>query len=169
MTPARATSWPPSEIVACGLPKRSRPHTTSKAIHARPPRRVNPCGNPVPPRIHSYPVETLKSFKAKGRTAAERERVLAEAQAADQAGAFALVVEGVASDLADEVTRAVAAPTIGIGASAGCDGQILVTDDMLGLFDWTPKFVRRYADMKSQIERAVRANGAERPRDGPLL
>ena len=94
-------------------------------------------------------------FKAKGRTAAERERVLAEAHAADQAGAFALVVEGVASDLADEITRAVRAPTIGIRASPGCDGQIQVTDDMLGLFDWTPKFVRRYGELRQVIGDAV--------------
>ena len=96
-------------------------------------------------------------FKAKGRTAAERERVLAEAHAADRAGAFAIVVEGVASDLADAVTRAVASPTIGIGASPGCDGQILVTDDMLGLFDWTPKFVRRYGKLREVIADAVAA------------
>jgi 3-methyl-2-oxobutanoate hydroxymethyltransferase len=67
------------------------------------------------------------------------------------------VVEGVAEAVAREVTEAVAVPTIGIGASAGCDGQILVTDDMLGLFDWTPKFVRRYADLKGEIGRAVRS------------
>jgi 3-methyl-2-oxobutanoate hydroxymethyltransferase len=94
-------------------------------------------------------------FKAKGRTQAERDRVLAEARAADEAGAFAIVVEGVAADLAAEVTRAVRAPTIGIGASAACDGQILVTDDMLGLFEWTPKFVRRYADLRAAVEAGV--------------
>lgn len=94
-------------------------------------------------------------FRAKGRTVAERERVLTEAREAEAAGAFALVVEGVASDLADEITRAVAIPTIGIGASAGCDGQILVTEDMLGMFDWTPKFVRRYADVRAEIGGAV--------------
>jgi 3-methyl-2-oxobutanoate hydroxymethyltransferase len=94
-------------------------------------------------------------FKAKGRTAAERERVLDEALASDEAGAFAIVVEGVASDLALEITRKVKAPTIGIGASADCDGQILVTDDMLGLFDWTPKFVRRYGNMRDLVEKAV--------------
>jgi len=94
-------------------------------------------------------------FKAKGRTAAEWKKVLAEAQAVDAAGAFAILVEGVAPDLADEITASVSAPTIGIGASAGCDGQILVTDDILGLFDWTPKFVRRYADLRSTINAAV--------------
>jgi 3-methyl-2-oxobutanoate hydroxymethyltransferase len=96
-------------------------------------------------------------FKAKGRTNLERDRVLAEAQAADAAGAFAIVVEGVAEELADEVTKAVSAPTIGIGASARCDGQILVTDDLLGLFDWTPKFVRRYADIRGEVLKAVQS------------
>ena len=62
-----------------------------------------------------------------------------------------------AEPLAREITAAVAVPTIGIGASAGCDGQILVTDDMLGLFDWTPKFVRRYADLRGEIAQAVAA------------
>lgn len=94
-------------------------------------------------------------FKTKGRSDGERERVLAEACAVDAAGAFAIVVEGVSSDLADEITASVAVPTIGIGASQGCDGQVLVTDDMLGLFDWTPKFVRRYADLRTTIDRAA--------------
>lgn len=94
-------------------------------------------------------------FKAKGKDAAERERILAEAKATADAGAFAVVVEGVAEALARDITAAIDAPTIGIGASAGCDGQILVTDDMLGLFDWTPKFVRRYADLKTEITRAA--------------
>ncbi|HVY84819.1 MAG TPA: 3-methyl-2-oxobutanoate hydroxymethyltransferase [Caulobacterales bacterium] len=96
-------------------------------------------------------------FRAKGRTNFERDRVLEEARGCDKAGAFAIVVEGVAEDLAREVTTAVEAPTIGIGASAACDGQILVTDDLLGLFEWTPKFVRRYADLKSVINGAAQA------------
>jgi len=100
-------------------------------------------------------------FKSKGRTAAERERVLSEAQAADQAGAFAIVVEGVVEPLADEITGTVAAPTIGIGASARCDGQILVTDDMLGLFERTPKFVRRYGDMRRLIGQAAASYAAD--------
>jgi 3-methyl-2-oxobutanoate hydroxymethyltransferase len=94
-------------------------------------------------------------FKAKGRGADERAQILAEARATAEAGAFAVVVEGVAEGLAREITAAISAPTIGIGASAGCDGQILVTDDMLGLFDWTPKFVRRYADLRGEISRAI--------------
>ena len=100
-------------------------------------------------------------FRAKGRTKAERDRVLAEAKAADQAGAFAMVVEGVAEDLAKQITSEVAVPTIGIGASRACDGQILVTDDMLGMFDWTPKFVRRYASLAAAVETGVAAFAAD--------
>ncbi len=96
-------------------------------------------------------------FKAKGKGAEERRRILDEARLTAEAGAFAIVVEGVAEGLAREITEAIAVPTIGIGASAGCDGQILVTDDMLGLFDWTPKFVRRYADLRGEITRAAAA------------
>jgi len=94
-------------------------------------------------------------FKAKGKANDERLRILEEAKATARAGAFAVVVEGVAEGLAREITETIAVPTIGIGASAGCDGQILVTDDMLGLFDWTPKFVRRYADLRGEIVKAV--------------
>ncbi len=94
-------------------------------------------------------------FKAKGKANDERLRILEEAKATARAGAFAVVVEGVAEGLAREITETIAVPTIGIGASAGCDGQILVTDDMLGLFDWTPKFVRRYADLRGEITKAV--------------
>ncbi|PXA84991.1 3-methyl-2-oxobutanoate hydroxymethyltransferase [Caulobacter sp. D4A] len=94
-------------------------------------------------------------FKAKGRDEEGRQKILAEARATAEAGAFAVVVEGVAEALAREITETIAPPTIGIGASAGCDGQVLVSDDMLGLFDWTPKFVRRYADLKGQIEKAA--------------
>ena len=96
-------------------------------------------------------------FRAKGRTEAERDRVIAEARAAADAGAFAIVIEGVAEDLAAAITAEVSCPTIGIGASAACDGQVLVTQDMLGLFDWTPKFVRRYADLGAEISRAAAA------------
>lgn len=95
------------------------------------------------------------AFKARGRTEGERTRVLAEAEAAADAGAFSIVIEGVAESLAREITASVAVPTIGIGASSGCDGQILVTDDMLGMFEWTPKFVRRYADLRGEIGRAA--------------
>jgi 3-methyl-2-oxobutanoate hydroxymethyltransferase len=96
-------------------------------------------------------------FRAKGRESEERAAILEDARATARAGAFAVVVEGVAEGLAREITDAIDVPTVGIGASAGCDGQILVTDDMLGLFDWTPKFVRRYGDLRTDIARAVEA------------
>jgi len=102
-------------------------------------------------------VLTEGAFKAKGKRDGDYARVIAEARAAAAAGAFCVVVEGVAEALARQITAAIDVPTIGIGASAGCDGQILVTDDMLGLFDWTPKFVRRYADLRGEIDRAVGA------------
>ena len=94
-------------------------------------------------------------FRAKGRTNEGWVRALEEARAADEAGAFAIVVEGVAEDLAIEITEAVSCPTIGIGASSACDGQILVTDDMLGLFDWVPKFVRKYGEQRAEISKAI--------------
>jgi 3-methyl-2-oxobutanoate hydroxymethyltransferase len=114
-------------------------------------------GVPVMGHVGLRPQSVLVDggFKAKGRGADERRRILDEARATAEAGAFAVVVEGVAEGLAREITETIAVPTIGIGASAGCDGQILVTDDMLGLFDWTPKFVRRYADLRGEISRAV--------------
>ena len=95
------------------------------------------------------------SFRAKGREESERLRILESARQTAAAGAFAVVIEGVAESLAQEITEAIDKPTIGIGASATCDGQILVSQDMLGLFDWTPKFVRKYADLRGEIDRAV--------------
>ncbi len=120
-------------------------------------------GVPVMGHVGLRPQASLSEggFKAKGRDEAERARVLDEARAADEAGAFAIVVEGVAEDLAREITEAVRAPTIGIGASSACDGQILVTNDMLGQFDWTPRFVKRYADLKTLTEEAVKAYADE--------
>ena len=94
-------------------------------------------------------------FRAKGRTNEGWARALDEAAAAAEAGAFAIVVEGVSEDLAAEITNSVSCPTIGIGASPSCDGQILVTDDMLGMFDWTPKFVRKFANLRGEIETAA--------------
>jgi 3-methyl-2-oxobutanoate hydroxymethyltransferase len=116
-------------------------------------------GVPVMGHVGLRPQSVLVEggFKAKGRTEDERSRVLEEARLTAEAGAFAIVVEGVAESLAREITEAVACPTIGIGASPACDGQILVTDDLLGMFEWAPKFVRRYAGLREEIGRAVRA------------
>ena len=120
-------------------------------------------GIPVMSHVGLLPQAVLKdgAFKAKGKAAEERQRILDLARASEEAGAFAIVVGGVAEGLAREITQAVGVPTIGIGASAGCDGQVLVIDDMLGLFSWTPKFVRRYADLKGEISRAVEAYAAD--------
>lgn len=106
-------------------------------------------------------VLTEGRFRARGRKDEEGACILAEAKATAEAGAFCVVVEGVAEAVARQITAAIRPPTIGIGASAGCDGQILVAEDMLGLFAWTPKFVRRYADLRGEISRAVAAYAAD--------
>jgi 3-methyl-2-oxobutanoate hydroxymethyltransferase len=120
-------------------------------------------GVPVMGHVGLRPQATLVEgpFKAKGRKGGERERALAEARASADAGAFAVVVEGVAESLAREISEAIPVPTIGIGASPACDGQVLVTEDMLGLFDWAPKFVRRYADLRTEIDKAVEQYAAD--------
>ena len=116
-------------------------------------------GIPVMGHVGLRPQAVLAEggFKAKGRTDAERERVMAEAIAVAEAGAFCIVIEGVAEALAREITGTIDVPTIGIGASAACDGQVLVVNDMLGMFDWAPKFVRKYADLRGEIDRAAAA------------
>jgi 3-methyl-2-oxobutanoate hydroxymethyltransferase len=96
-------------------------------------------------------VNMLGGYGARGREQAEAEKILRDARAVDQAGAFCIVVEGVLEEIATEVTKSVTAPVIGIGASAQCDGQVLVTEDMLGLFERTPRFVKRYDDLATRI------------------
>ena len=120
-------------------------------------------GVPVMGHVGLRPQSVLVDgrFRARGRTNSEHDEVMQEARAAQAAGAFALVVEGVAETLARNLTSELEVPTIGIGASPACDGQVLVLDDMLGLFDWTPKFVRRYADLRGEIDRAVRAYASD--------
>jgi 3-methyl-2-oxobutanoate hydroxymethyltransferase len=120
-------------------------------------------GVPVMGHVGLKPQSVLMDggFRARGRKPEEVSCVVAEAKAAAAAGAFAVVVEGVSESLAALVTDAIPVPTIGIGASAGCDGQILVTEDMLGLFEWTPKFVRRYGNLRGEIRRAVGAYAAD--------
>ncbi len=100
-------------------------------------------------------VNVLGGYGARGRSADEAKKILADAKAVSDAGAFCIVVEGVMEQIADQVTDAVPVPIIGIGASPKCDGQVLVTEDMLGLFERTPRFVKRYADMASEIGNAV--------------
>ena len=101
------------------------------------------------------------TLDARGRSDAERAKILADAVAVSDAGAFLLVVEGVLEEIGAEVTRNVACPTIGIGASASCDGQVLVTEDMLGLFERTPRFVKRYDDWAGRVEAAAVAYAAD--------
>jgi len=99
-----------------------------------------------------------KGYRIQGKDTAGWQRVLADAEAIAAAGAFAMVIEGTVEPLARLITERVAVPTIGIGASPACDGQILVTDDVLGVFsDFTPSFVKRYAELGDDIERAARA------------
>lgn len=104
----------------------------------------------TPQSIHQF-----GTYKTRGVEPAERARILADAEALAQAGVFALVLEKVPADLAREVTQRLAVPTIGIGAGPHCDGQVLVTHDLLGLFTkWQPRFVRRYAELGQAIATA---------------
>src|SRR6202000_3405596 len=99
---------------------------------------------------------TLVGFKTQGRTEAEWPAIEADAKAIAEAGAFAVVLEGMAELLAAKITKSIAIPTIGIGASAECDGQILVLEDMLGLSPSVPRFVKRFAELGQAIEGAVK-------------
>lgn len=102
-------------------------------------------------------VNALGGYRSRGHDPAERDKILRDGVAIAEAGAYSLVVEGVAERLARELTRAVAIPTIGIGGSPDCDGQILVIDDMLGLFaEFTPRFVKRYRNFGDEIRAAAR-------------
>ncbi len=100
----------------------------------------------------------LGGFKAQGRTAAKAERLYEDALALEAAGCFAIVLEAVPAAIAARVTEALKVPTIGIGAGAGCDGQVLVWHDLLGLYDGkAPRFVKRYADLAAEAKRALEA------------
>ncbi|MEO8618156.1 MAG: 3-methyl-2-oxobutanoate hydroxymethyltransferase [Sphingomicrobium sp.] len=100
-------------------------------------------------------VNVLGGYGARGKSDAEAKKIVGDAKAVAEAGAFCVVVEGVLESIADNVTKAIAIPTIGIGASANCDGQVLVTEDMMGLFERTPRFVKRYADLAGEISAAA--------------
>jgi len=113
-------------------------------------------GIPVMAHIGLMPqsMNTAGGFRAV-RDEAQFDAVVADAKAVEEAGAFSVVVEGVAAPLADRITQAVGIPTIGIGASARCDGQILVFEDMIGLFPTVPTFVKRYGTMEEMMKAAV--------------
>jgi 3-methyl-2-oxobutanoate hydroxymethyltransferase len=127
-------------------------------------RRLVQAGIPVMGHIGLTPqsIHQLGGFKVQGRTEAQRARILADAQALSDAGAYAIVVEAVPHALAAEITRAVPAVTIGIGAGADCDGQVMVMHDLLGLQpSWKPRFVRRYAEMGKAVGEAFAAYAAD--------
>ena len=106
-------------------------------------------------------VNLLGGYGARGREEREAEKIVADAKAVADAGAFCIVVEGVMEGLACKISEQVAPPVIGIGASAACDGQVLVIDDMLGMFERTPRFVKRYDDLAGRIAEAARAYAEE--------
>ena len=114
-------------------------------------------GIPVMSHVGLTPqaVNILGGYGVRGKGDDEARSIVEDAVALSDAGAFAMVIEGVMEPIAIEITDKVACPTIGIGASAQCDGQVLVTEDMLGLFERTPKFVKRYGAMSELVEHAV--------------
>lgn len=124
-------------------------------------------GIPVMAHIGLTPqsFNTMGGFKVQGRQEEEWSEIEADATAVYQAGAFSIVVEGVAAPLAKRITNLVEVPTIGIGASQDCDGQILVLEDMLGLSDWVPKFVKKFGSLRGHIEESV-SSFADAVRDG---
>jgi len=124
---------------------------------------LNQRGIPVMGHVGLTPqaVNVLGGYAARGRSDAEADKIVSDAVSLDKAGAFAIVIEGVVEPIAIEATKAVTCPTIGIGASAQCDGQVLVTEDMLGMFERVPRFVKRYEDIAGIIEKTVAAYAEE--------
>ena len=100
--------------------------------------------------------QTSTNFKVKGKNHKQSKKIFADAKAISNSGAFSMVLECVVESLAKKITKEVSIPTIGIGASKYCDGQILVADDMLGLSDYYPKFVKQYSNLKKIIEKSVK-------------
>lgn len=115
-------------------------------------------GIPVMAHVGLTPqaVNILGGYGVRGKSDEEAKSIVEDAVAMSKAGAFALVIEGVMEPIAIEITSKVACPTIGIGASPQCDGQVLVTEDMLGLFDRVPKFVKKFGTMATQVEDSVK-------------
>jgi 3-methyl-2-oxobutanoate hydroxymethyltransferase len=101
-------------------------------------------------------IHRMGGHRVQGRSEAGARRVLEDARAVQEAGAFAVVLEGMPAELAREITQELAIPTIGIGAGAACDGQVLVMHDMLGLSEWTPSFVKAYANLGALASQAAR-------------
>ncbi|MEL6529255.1 MAG: 3-methyl-2-oxobutanoate hydroxymethyltransferase [Pseudomonadota bacterium] len=114
-------------------------------------------GIPVMAHVGLTPqaVNVLGGYAARGRSQQEHEKILRDGQAVQDAGAFAVVAEGVIEPIAISLTQTLEIPVIGIGASAQCDGQVLVTEDMLGMFERVPRFVKRYDDIAGMIDKTV--------------
>ena len=112
-------------------------------------------GIPVMGHVGLLP-QTSTNFKVKGKNFIQKKKILNDAIAISNSGVFAIVLECVVEELAKIISRSVSVPTIGIGASKYCDGQILVTDDMLGLSDYVPRFVKQYSNLKKVIEKSIK-------------
>jgi len=112
-------------------------------------------GIPVMGHVGLLP-QTASNFKVKGRSYSQKKQILEDAIAVSNSGVFSIIVECVIENLAKKITKAISVPTIGIGASKHCDGQILVTDDMLGLSDFFPRFVKRYSNLSKIIEKCMK-------------
>jgi 3-methyl-2-oxobutanoate hydroxymethyltransferase len=133
---------------------------------------LNARGIPVMGHVGLTPqaVNVLGGYGARGRSQAEADKIIGDAVALEQAGAFSIVIEGVIEPVAIQITQAVSCPTIGIGASAQCDGQVLVTEDMLGMFDRVPRFVKRYEAIAETISGAAQRYAEEvRARTFPTI
>lgn len=113
-------------------------------------------------------INVLGGYGARGKSDAEKDKLMRDAKAVSEAGAFLMVIEGVIEPLARQLTEAVEVPTIGIGASKACDGQVLVTEDMMGMFERTPRFVKRFGNMAEEIAAAAESYAsAVRSREFP--
>ena len=113
-------------------------------------------GIPVLGHVGLLP-QTSRNFRTRGKSLTERKKILKDAIAISNSGAFAIIIECVVEKLAKEITKSILIPTIGIGASKYCDGQILVTEDLLGLSDFSPKFVKQYANLNKSIENCIKS------------
>jgi 3-methyl-2-oxobutanoate hydroxymethyltransferase len=123
-------------------------------------RAIVNAGIPVMGHLGLTPqsVNQLGGFRPQGKTASAAKRLIEDALLLEEAGCFSIVLESVPAKLAELISKRLSIPTIGIGAGAGCDGQVLVTHDLLGLFDrFTPKFVKKYADFHAEMQRAFSA------------
>ena len=121
--------------------------------------RISAAEIPVMAHVGLTPqaIHRMGGHRVQGRSAASRARVLADARAVQDAGAFAVVLEGIPESLGREITESLGIPTIGIGAGVHCDGQVLVMHDLLGLSDWSPSFVKQFANLGADAMRAARS------------